>query len=483
MSALSGSHSQSGHHHDSKSKAGGSGSSRVTSRHSSSGPQKEQSHHQPHSVNIVPLKEVLSSADESVDSKHLKMRHDPIRNVSLFGVDLSRLQPWAQAAILMALILCGFISIGYVEEGFKFEFEDFSFGWFMTAAELFIFSLFAMTERLFKGLATITSAVYLSSASTVHLAADSERESLLETRTAANPRTSSTASNGGTPSTATAAASATSNAASIGRLCSVNWLNIVFEAQMPIKYHVLVAAAMMCSRALTNIALLLLNYPTQVIFKSMKLISVMVGSVCCLKQQYDRCEYIAAPVLVLSAVLFTFGDANDLSFNALGIVVVSVSLIFDAIHANAQQLVLQAQTERDTTLELLVYSNLLAAAMAFVVSFCCGEVTQIQYEYLPAQPPSTALRLFLWFLVRVICLYVGVSAFVVFIKRFGAVFGVTITTIRKILTVLLSYVFYPGKKAFIPLQHGTGTVLFVLSLILAGYGSIKKKERQKRTRR
>ena len=161
----------------------------------------------------------------------------------------------------------------------------------------------------------------------------------------------------------------------------------------------------------------------QVIFKSMKLISVMMGSVCCLKKQYHRCEYVAAPVLVLSAVLFTFGDANDLHFNALGIVVVSVSLIFDAIHANSQQYVLQAKTERDTTMELLVYSNLLAAAMAFVVSFCCGEIVQIQYEYLPAQPPGTAHKLVTWFVVRVACLYVGVSAFVVFIKRFGAVFG------------------------------------------------------------
>ena len=62
-------------------------------------------------------------------------------------------------------------------------------------------------------------------------------------------------------------------------------------------------------------------------------------------------------------------------------------------------------------------------------------------------------------------------------------FSVTITTIRKIMTVLLSYVFYPGKKAFIPLQHGTGTVFFILSLILFGYGSVKKKEEEKRGRR
>ena len=61
--------------------------------------------------------------------------------------------------------------------------------------------------------------------------------------------------------------------------------------------------------------------------------------------------------------------------------------------------------------------------------------------------------------------------------------SVTITTIRKILTVLLSYVFYPGMKEFIPMQHGVGTLLFVLSLTLWGYGTVKKKESKRPDRR
>ena len=44
------------------------------------------------------------------------------------------------------------------------------------------------------------------------------------------------------------------------------------------------------------------------------------------------------------------------------------------------------------------------------------------------------------------------------------------------MTVGLSYVFYPGKKVFIPVQHGTGTALFIISLVLWGYGSVEKKK-------
>mmetsp|Transcript_40397 Transcript_40397/g.35635 ORF Transcript_40397/g.35635 Transcript_40397/m.35635 type:complete len:526 (-) Transcript_40397:343-1920(-) len=446
-------------------------------------------------THIIPL----NPSTHQLDRDGKKQRHtkkNDYTKVSLFGVDLSRFPAWMQATLLTMIILLGFIAIGYVEEGFKFEFADFRFGWFMTAVELIIFSIFAMIERSFKSLGKITSAVYLSSASTINLnlptqngvdrdQLESESEGLL------NQRRSGT-EDGGSPSKSHTEefpntshnhpspiekeiAAYDSNQSKICLLFKINWFNIVFEKQMPFKYHLMVATAMMCSRALTNIALLLLNYPTQVIFKSMKLISVMIGSIFCLKNEYHQCEKCGAPLLVGSAILFCMGDANDLNFNVLGIVVVLISLIFDAIHANSQQYILQAKTARDTTMELLVYTNLMAGVIAFVISFLMGEINEINYEWLPSQPDDTMNKLLLWFVGRVACLYIGVSAFVVFTKRFGAVFAVTITTIRKILTVGLSYVFYPGKKVFIPMQHGTGAILFVISLILWGYGSVEKK--------
>eukprot|EP00485_Elphidium_margaritaceum_P023183 CAMPEP_0202711478 /NCGR_PEP_ID=MMETSP1385-20130828/23282_1 /ASSEMBLY_ACC=CAM_ASM_000861 /TAXON_ID=933848 /ORGANISM="Elphidium margaritaceum" /LENGTH=496 /DNA_ID=CAMNT_0049371225 /DNA_START=58 /DNA_END=1548 /DNA_ORIENTATION=- len=390
------------------------------------------------------------------------------QKVSLFGVDLSRLPWWFQATLLITLILFGFILIGYVEEGFKFEFGDFSFGWFMTAVELLIFSMFAMLERVFKSINATRNNSHNNnnSDSSISAMSDAVRRETHDAETANLLHNNNEDREKSISPNSTASASASSPS---------NFLHVMFERQMPFRYHLLVAIAMMISRALTNIALLLLNYPTQVIFKSMKLISVMIGSVCCLQKSYHRCEYVGAPILVLSAILFTLGDANDLNFNVLGIAVVLVSLIFDAIHANSQQYILQARTERDTTMELLVYTNLMAGAMALVMSLLVGEVTEIHFEYLPHQPQGTAQRLLVWFVVRVACLYLGVSAFVVFTKRFGAVFAVTVTTIRKIMTVFLSYVFYPGKKVFIPMQHGTGTLLFILALLFWGYGGVAKK--------
>ena len=351
-----------------------------------------------------------------VNSKEFKINNP--KNVSLFGIDLSHLTPLCQGIILTCIILFGFLLIGYVEEGFKFKFKNFSFGWFMTAVELIIFSFFAMIERLFKSLSKITAAVYSSSTSSIPNQCDQpiiETEHVGLINSSRDKDAIKKMKNNGDIASA--------KGSNLRMLFRVNWLNVIFEKQMSIKYHLIVASAMMCSRALTNIALLLLNYPTQVIFKSMKLISVMVGSVCCLKKQYHRCEYIAVPLLVGSAVLFTLGDANDLNFNVLGIIVVVVSLLFDAIHANSQQYILQAKTERDTTMELLVYSNLIAGVLAFVVSYCYGEISEIVNVYLPEQDDGVFHALSVWFVGRVACLYIGVSAFVVFTKRFGAVFA------------------------------------------------------------
>lgn len=229
-------------------------SNKLTKNHQDHQPNSHNAHHH---ATITPLKDVLSSGEDSTGSKSRKIRNDPIKNVNLFGIDLSHFSPTIQASILIVIILFGFISIGYVEEGFKFEFEEFSFGWFMTAVELFIFSIFAMMERLFKGLASITSAVYLASASTVSLANESERESLIATNGASHSESP--------PAGAVTTNIHPSNRQTIQRLFGVNWLRVIFEAQMPMRYHLVVAAAMMCSRALTNIALLLLNYPTQVL--------------------------------------------------------------------------------------------------------------------------------------------------------------------------------------------------------------------------
>jgi len=59
-----------------------------------------------------------------------------------------------------------------------------------------------------------------------------------------------------------------------------------FSHNASLPRHGMVAVAMSLSRGLTNVSLQYLNYPTQVIFKSMKLITVMIGSIILLRKSF-----------------------------------------------------------------------------------------------------------------------------------------------------------------------------------------------------
>ena len=231
--------------------------------------------------------------------------------VNIFCFNLGYLPNWIIFTILLCIIFFGFIINGWVEEGIKFRFEKFNFGWFMTSFELTLFSFFAMFERYFKYKATNVLAnismsnINIGSMSIANMTLSSinnkdmssnknKNKNKDEVKSLLNSETNSFNSNNIT----------TKNDAIIEK----SMINIMFERQMQLKFHFIVAFAMTISRGLTNIALLLLNYPTQVVFKSMKLLTVMFGSVVVLRKEYNVYEYIAAPVLVVSAILFTLGN-------------------------------------------------------------------------------------------------------------------------------------------------------------------------------
>jgi len=374
-----------------------------------------------------------NNTDKNIVDKNTNDKNTNDKKLMLFGVNIGKFDNFIIFLILLFVAMLGFLSTGVVEENFKYAFPGFNFGWCMTCIELLLFSLIAIFERISHfGFFNI----WIHYKKSLKMNCDDNN---------------------------------TNNILNINGngLFQLLW-NIVFERKVDLKYHFLVAMSMTFSRAFTNISLLLLNYPTQVVFKSMKLLSVMIGSRVVLKKQYSTFEYVAAPFMVISAILFTLGDSiTTLHFNVLGIVIVCISLVFDSMHANSQEYTLRMHN--DTTLELLVYSNLLSSILAGFVGVISGEIIPL-IKYFEVHNVYHALG---WSFIRAACLYIGVAAFVVFTKKFGAVAAVTVTTVRKILTVLLSYLLCPTMKGFTA-QHSAGTVLFILSLLLSAFGAKNK---------
>lgn len=244
------------------------------------------------------------------------------------------------------------------------------------------------------------------------------------------------------------------------------------------KQHGIVAAAMTASRGLTNVSLQFLSYPTQIIFKSMKLITVMIGSLVMLKASFTIYEYLTALSLVIAAIMFSFGDAdssgkhsvsdskaNDKLFQ--GIIIVLFSLVGDALHSTTQDKLLRQF--QSTTSECMLFTNLFASLASLVYIIYTGELFAA-LAYCSLYPIAYVL-----FVVRSAVIYLGVLCFILLIKSSGVVVATGVTTVRKILSILLSFIVFPKVWSN---KYLFGGLFFVASLLLTYYDSKIKQDKK-----
>lgn len=92
----------------------------------------------------------------------------------------------------------------------------------------------------------------------------------------------------------------------------------------------------------------------------------MIGSVVILRKSYAWVEYIAAALLVGSACLFSLGDiAVTPEYSTVGIIIVLISLIADALHSNTQESVLKEQKAPES--EVMLFTNMFATVYDMLI--------------------------------------------------------------------------------------------------------------------
>jgi adenosine 3'-phospho 5'-phosphosulfate transporter B3 len=246
----------------------------------------------------------------------------------------------------------------------------------------------------------------------------------------------------------------------------------LFSRVAKLRSHALVGLAMTISRGLTNWSLQYLNYPTQVIFKSMKLITVLIGSVFVTGRRYNRYQTSAVFALVVAAIMFGLGDVDTTpSYNYKGIVIVLVSLVADAAHANTQDALMSRQNV--PVREVMLFTNMTAAVCALVVVTCSGELW-LALSYCNENPIAYAL-----FITRSVVVYCGVLCYVTLVQQFGVVLATTMTTVRKILTILFSFVMF---SHVFTIKYVYGVMLFAVSIALNFRGhSLAERQRTARS--
>merc|ERR1711865_755885 len=88
----------------------------------------------------------------------------------------------------------------------------------------------------------------------------------------------------------------------------------------------------------TNWSLTYIDYPMRVMFKSSKLLPVMVMGLFIAKRKHTKAEYGVAALLVLGIVCFAMADARGSpKFDIRGIFIISVGVLLDAITSNFEE--------------------------------------------------------------------------------------------------------------------------------------------------
>jgi drug/metabolite transporter (DMT)-like permease len=246
----------------------------------------------------------------------------------------------------------------------------------------------------------------------------------------------------------------------------------------PITSNIMTTAAMIgvciaISHGCGNTALRYSTYPLKVAFKSCKLLPTMwLGHLCLLKKTFHRHQYGSAIVMCIGLVVLTLADSDshddDTKLHMLGPILLAVSTSLDSVVPNLQERLFT--TTSISTNEVMLLSNLWMFAVSLIYTTVTGEL-QAALSYCIREQPQTLAVL----LVQASCAYVGLRCYLTVIQHHGGVAAVLLANGRKIITISLSFLLW--SKPFTK-HHGMGLGLIFLGVYLG----VVAKQRQRKNK-
>lgn len=219
----------------------------------------------------------------------------------------------------------------------------------------------------------------------------------------------------------------------------------------PLNAYRLLTLCLLASSSLSNMSLGYIGMPTKVVFRSCKLVPTMIIATVVNQKRFRSYEYLCALAICAGLVLFAMADyaLDPLQFNLTGLFLVSGSVVADAILPNAQEHLFRAGSSR---LEVTVYSNFYSFVAMTIVTMWNG--TLQQFGKVICRDGTLAL----YFAAYTVLSYISISCYMTLVKRFGGVTAVVLTTARKAMTLVLSFVLFPKGFSWLYV-HGSILVL------------------------
>lgn len=227
----------------------------------------------------------------------------------------------------------------------------------------------------------------------------------------------------------------------------------------PWKTYVKLSAVLMGSHGLTKGSLAFLNYPAQLMFKSTKVLPVMImgAFIPGLRRKYPVHEYVSAVLLVVGLIVFTLADAQTSpNFSSIGVFMISGALIMDSFLGNLQEAIF-TMNPQTTQMEMLFCSTVVGLPFLIPPMLFTGELFKAWNSC------SQHLYLYGVLIFEAMATFIGQVSVLSLIAIFGAATTAMVTTARKAVTLLLSYMIFTKPLTG---QHGTGLLLIAMGIVL-----------------
>jgi solute carrier family 35 (adenosine 3'-phospho 5'-phosphosulfate transporter), member B3 len=112
----------------------------------------------------------------------------------------------------------------------------------------------------------------------------------------------------------------------------------------------------------------------QIIFKSCKLIPVLIGSILIQKKVHKPMDFFAAFAMCIGLIFFTLADSKvSPKFSSYGVFIISMALVFDAVIGNVQELAMKKHKASNS--EVVFYSYGIGFVYLFVMMLLSGHLT------------------------------------------------------------------------------------------------------------
>jgi len=202
-----------------------------------------------------------------------------------------------------------------------------------------------------------------------------------------------------------------------------------------------------------------LSFPTWVLFKSSRVIGVMIGGIFILGKRYHAKEYLGVLFLAIGLVVFTLGDIQlQADFHPTGILLVVFSLIMNSFEGNMQEKGLSHYKATENEMVIWVYGFGALQILPFLL--WNGELLE----------GVSFLRENSYVLTQIVAHsmlgYFGIMFVLGLVRISSALTTVIVTSCRKALTVIFSFLLFTKPLS---VYHVLGFMVFFSGVALNVY--------------